>query len=308
MKAPFPWFGGKSLAAALVWDRFGNVPNYVEPFAGSLAVLLSRPHDPGLETVNDKDGFISNVWRSIASRPEEVARWADWQVNEADLTARHAWLVEQRKDLTDRLMGDPDFCDPKIAGWWLWGISCWIAGGWCSGNGPWARVDGKLVRLRTKGRGVNRQRVHLGDKGRGVVDMMQGISSRLDRVRVCCGDWSRVCGPTPTFKNGLTGMFLDPPYSNAERCDGCYSEDDGSVAAECRDWAIANGENPELRIALCGYDTEHHMPDSWERVSWEAHGGYGARGGRKKRNSRRETIWFSPHCLKPSKQQVEMFS
>jgi site-specific DNA-adenine methylase len=43
MKAPFPWFGGKSRAAHLVWERFGNVPNYVEPFAGSLAVLLSRP-------------------------------------------------------------------------------------------------------------------------------------------------------------------------------------------------------------------------------------------------------------------------
>ena len=30
MKAPFPWFGGKSKVAEIVWDRFGNVPNYVE--------------------------------------------------------------------------------------------------------------------------------------------------------------------------------------------------------------------------------------------------------------------------------------
>jgi len=28
VKAPFPWFGGKSRVADLVWDRFGNVPNY----------------------------------------------------------------------------------------------------------------------------------------------------------------------------------------------------------------------------------------------------------------------------------------
>lgn len=46
LKAPFPWFGGKSRAAHLIWPRFGNVPNYVEPFAGSLAVLLNRPHAP----------------------------------------------------------------------------------------------------------------------------------------------------------------------------------------------------------------------------------------------------------------------
>ena len=36
LKAPFPFFGGKSRVADNVWSRFGNVPNYVEPFAGSL--------------------------------------------------------------------------------------------------------------------------------------------------------------------------------------------------------------------------------------------------------------------------------
>ena len=47
LKAPFPWFGGKRRVAHIVWDRFGCVPNYVEPFAGSLAVLLGRPHELG---------------------------------------------------------------------------------------------------------------------------------------------------------------------------------------------------------------------------------------------------------------------
>ncbi len=41
LKAPFPWFGGKSRAAELIWSRLGDVSNYVEPFAGSLAVLLA---------------------------------------------------------------------------------------------------------------------------------------------------------------------------------------------------------------------------------------------------------------------------
>jgi site-specific DNA-adenine methylase len=40
LKAPFPWFGGKSRVADIVWDRFGDVANYVEPFFGSGAVLL----------------------------------------------------------------------------------------------------------------------------------------------------------------------------------------------------------------------------------------------------------------------------
>ena len=46
LKAPFPWFGGKSRVADIVWDRFGKVDNYVEPFFGSGAVLLARRQTP----------------------------------------------------------------------------------------------------------------------------------------------------------------------------------------------------------------------------------------------------------------------
>ena len=45
-KAPFPWFGGKKHAAPHVWSALGDVDHYVEPFAGSLAVLLQRPFKP----------------------------------------------------------------------------------------------------------------------------------------------------------------------------------------------------------------------------------------------------------------------
>jgi len=50
LRAPFPWFGGKSRCAGVVWSMLGDVPNYVEPFAGSLAVLLGRPHTPKTST------------------------------------------------------------------------------------------------------------------------------------------------------------------------------------------------------------------------------------------------------------------
>ena len=86
LKAPFPWFGGKSRVADVVWQRFGNVQNYVEPFFGSGAVLLGRPQPfDGVETVNDKDGFVANFWRALQAAPDEVARHADWPVNENDL-------------------------------------------------------------------------------------------------------------------------------------------------------------------------------------------------------------------------------
>lgn len=48
-------------------------------------------------------------------------------------------------------------------------------------------------------------------------------------------------------------------------------------ADEVRDWAIANGDNPKLRIALFGYEEEHAatMPASWECLAWKARSGFG---------------------------------
>ena len=334
LKAPFPWFGGKSRVAKEVWDAFGDVKNYVEPFFGSGAVLLARPSEPKIETINDKDGFVANFWRAVTHAPEETARWADNPVNENDLHARHIWLVGQRNDLTRRLEGDPDYFDAKIAGWWVWGICCWIAGGWCSGKGPWQSLNGKLVSVSTVGnglrrqlphlgdagvgvnrqlphlsanRGVNRKLPHIGDDGRGVnkggvYDWFDALEHRLRDVRVCCGDWSRICGPSPTFKNGLTGVFLDPPYSADAGRDEVYSQEDFAVAHAVRDWCLANGANKLLRIALCGYEGDHNELQrcGWRVHEWKARGGYGSQGsGRGRDNAGRERIWFSPHCLAP---------
>src|SRR3990167_10434624 len=78
LHAPFPWFGGKSRIAPLVWQRFGDVANYVEPFSGSLAVLLGRPTPPRGETVNDKDALVCNFWRALQADPDGGGSWADW--------------------------------------------------------------------------------------------------------------------------------------------------------------------------------------------------------------------------------------
>ena len=38
LKAPFPYFGGKSAISELVWARLGNPRTYIEPFFGSGAL------------------------------------------------------------------------------------------------------------------------------------------------------------------------------------------------------------------------------------------------------------------------------
>ena len=296
MKAPFPWFGGKSRVAHIAWDRFGNVPNYVEPFFGSGAVLLNRPHAPNVETVNDKDAFLANFWRAIQADPEGVAKWADWPVSEADLLARHRWLDSTGTARLAAIKREPDYFDAKVAGWWVWGLCSWIGRGWCRqrGNQP-----EQIPHLGDAGMGINRKLPHLGDAGRGMLirSYFQELSERLRAVRVACGEWDRVLGESVTIRHGITAVFIDPPYG-ADEHDVKYSAD-SNVAPQVREWAIANGDNPLLRIALCGYDGEHAMPETWECVAWKAAGGYGSQSdGSGRENSNRERIWFSPNCIR----------
>jgi len=336
MKAPFPWFGGKRRCADIVWQRFGDVDNYVEPFAGSLAVLLERPHWPfastRIETVNDLDCYVVNFWRAMQRDPEAVTDAADFPVMEAELHARHAWLHRQAERIEAHKV-DPDFYDARVAGFWAWGLSSWIGDNFCrpkpqhsmpyleGGKG----VNRKLPHLGDPGMGVNRQLPHLGDPGKGdltgncptsatpawvpggcadrrarLLAYFLAIADRLRGVRVCCGDWTRVLGPSPTHRLGLTGVFLDPPYD----VDGTdYGASSKGISGAVRAWCAANGDNQLLRIALCGYVDEAHGDDlpGWECVAWKAGGGYNNLGDGA--NRKRERIWFSPACLKTENEQ-----
>ena len=319
--APFPWFGGKSRAAPLVWSALGKVKNYVEPFAGSLASLLARPWEGErlVETINDKDAMLCNFWRAVAAEPETVAGWADWPVNETDLTARHVALVERIPAVTARLEAEADWHDAQLAGWWVWGCNAWLGSGWCSGTGPWIRDGDRLVK-RTPGRGVNRQLPHLGDPGRGVNRQLphlgtpgQGVNrqlphlgtpgrgvaewftwlaERLRWVRVCCGDWRRVVQPSVLRCGDPCGVLLDPPYEQGTA--GLYSAEVEGIATEAAEWAFANGDNPSLRIVLCGHVGQHEVPPGWEVEIWERSGGYEADG--RKAEEFKECLWLSPHC------------
>lgn len=323
IRAPFPWFGGKSRVADVVWRAFGDVPNYVEPFAGSLAVLLGRPNGAGkIETVNDLDCHVANFWRAIHFDPVAVAEYADWPINEADVHARSTYLANDLEQFRKRMHWDPDYHCAKRAGWWVWGVSSSIDGNWLRANsGAKPRIIGW-----SKGQGVHGSRgalPALGTSGRGIhsperaalIDWFGDLSARLRRVRVACGDWSRVVTGAVTGQSNKSdnmgmrpcGVFLDPPYDKAERDAEVYREDAAGVAARVREWAIANGDDPCLRIALCGYEGEHEMPASWKCHAWKAQGGYGnVNGGELNLNATRERIWFSPHCLDVEKQR-ELF-
>lgn len=294
LRSPFPWFGGKRPVADVVWQRFGDVRNYVEPFFGSGAVLLCRPNPRGTETVNDKDGFLSNFWRALQADPDGVARHANRMVNEIDLAAWRDWLYSDMS-FQERMWQDPRHYDIERAGIWVWGVCSTIGNAW----------QPKSTHLGDAGMGIHRAGTHLGDAGRGgaLTEYFRGLALRLERVRVMSGDWNRVTSETVTTHNGLTGMFLDPPY--LDKCTATYNHND-DVREAVRDYCLANGGNPQFRIALCGYEGEHDMP-GWEAYEWKTKGGYGSQSDKQGRvNAARERIWFSPHCVPTSHVQQEL--
>lgn len=311
--APFPYFGGKSAVASIVWDALGDVKHYIEPFFGSGAVLLSRPNfQPRrhIESVNDKDGFIANVWRSLQFSPGEVAKWCDWPVNHADLSARKSALIKNEGRLLENLINDDKWHDPVMAGYWIWAASCWIGSGL-------TRI-GQIPHIASSGMGVHKidKIPHISDGGKGVhaqhntniYSWFRSLSDRLRYVRVVCGDWSKVCGGNWQDKTGTVGLFFDPPYGVVNRDTKIYRHDSTDIAKDVMDWCLERGDKPTYRIVLAGYDEYGELlKHGWTKHGWKTRGGYAntAHGNsRGKKNRERETLWFSPHCCLTEKQEV----
>ena len=285
LKPPFPYFGSKRKVVSDVWDRLGNVENYIEPFAGSLAVLLGNDNTPKIETMNDKDNWVCNFWRAVNADPDKVAEYADYPVLESDLHARHKWfLSDEAKEHKEKLENDPNYYDPKIAGWWVWGMNA------------------SLGITFTKQRGL-KCKPFLSMYGQGTVicDDIKGwfvkLQERLKKTRVCCGDWSRVCTPPVTYKNknvtkkGMVGVFLDPPYLVENREDKLYRVESNVFLDVC-EWAIENAVQPKMRIAVCGYEGDYDFPADWEVFHWKTTGGFSSFAKdeeRGKENSKKET-------------------
>ncbi len=90
-----------------------------------------------------------NAWRAMRFAPDEVARWCDWPVNHVDLRARKLALQRNRERLLTGLISDPKWHDAELAGYWIWGMSCWIGSGFMSNNSE------QVPALTRPGRGVN---------------------------------------------------------------------------------------------------------------------------------------------------------
>jgi DNA adenine methylase len=287
LRAPFPYAGAKSRIADTIWRALGpDVPTYIEPFCGSAAVLLGRPRPGRYESLNDSNGLITNVWRSIKLQPEETARFCFGPPNEIDLQARARCLQKEAAGLTAALVNDPEWCEPRLAGWWIYCQSLAINPDWLNGGNAAAHKGSR--------KGVFSER--LTDIG----EQMALLAARLERVQINCGDWERLVTPSALGLHYTgtvpVGVAFDPPYPN-EQLD--YGAEPGT-AERVADWCRENGSDARLRIVLAGHLGDYDLP-GWRTLNWGGSAGW----GREKRGAN-ECLWFSPGCL-PIDQQPSLF-
>jgi DNA adenine methylase len=145
--------------------------------------------------------------------------------------------------------------------------------------------------------------VHRDGAAADLAEVFAELSARLRRVRVCCGDWTRVLGHSTLgidTAHGMTpcGVLLDGPYAHDGREKRLYSEDDAALSGNVRAWAIENGPNP--RGMSCSPAQPHSAirRSGWTQVAWRSKGSGKNRG--------KERIWFSPQCA-PALSQDDLF-
>lgn len=77
MKAVMKYPGAKWSMAPWIISKFPTHRSYLEPFFGSGAVLFSKPRSD-IETVNDLDGEVVNLFQWIRRDPERLANEIRW--------------------------------------------------------------------------------------------------------------------------------------------------------------------------------------------------------------------------------------
>ena len=295
LKAPFPYFGGKSRLAAAIWERLGEVDVYAEPFAGSLAVLLANPHPAKLEVVCDTDALLCNFWRAMRNDPEALAAQANYPSIQQDLTARHKWLIAWRKDHADKLSEDPDYYDVKAAAWWVWGMSISIGNNWQRD------ARDRMPKIISRGQGVSRIKQPLDD-------WFANLAQRLSRVIVLNKGWESSVTPvaledTPdSSPKTRRAVFMDPPYLRDNRETGIYGDDDSDQAArDAWDWAVRHGSR--YRIAYACVDGDFDLPPDWTKIT-RRFDGY--RNSGQNKTEKYDCVMFSPACREAPQKELEV--
>lgn len=256
MKPPFAYAGGKTRLAERIVSLLPEHAHYVEPFAGSLAVLLAKPQSPG-ETVNDIDGDIMCFWKVLRERPDELMRVCALTPH-SRLELQHARDDRQPPDELERARRT--FVRISQA-----------RGGTLRTTTGWRFYAGLDVRGATMPATLA-----------SYVERMAPAAERLAQVSLECDDYAAVLA---RYDHPDTLFYLDPPYLGTTRSAGHYAIEMRS-AGEHREF-LQNITAVEGMVVLSGYASELYDTalTGWERVTFPA---------KTQNGSAVEVLWFNP--------------
>lgn len=264
MRPPFPYFGGKQKLAAEIAARLPEHSHYVEPFAGSLSVLLARPVVPGVrETVNDNDKALMTFWKVLRERTDELVFQCsltphsraqreldavlDEGVDELEL-ARRVWsCLVQGRSSTLRLTG------------WRYDVAP------DPGQSMGERLESYRQRLTT-------------------------VARRIQNVSLECDDALSVIA---RYSRSGTLLYVDPPYLGATRGWNYRTE---MVEAHRHEELAEALRATNATVVLSGYASETYsrLYAGWNRYEL---GTYTTQGGA--HSPRTEVLWTNQD-LKPA--------
>lgn len=257
---PMAYYGGKTRLASKIVALLPPHEHYVEPFGGSLAVLLAKKPSR-METVNDLDNLLMTFWRVLRNKPAELAREcaltphsrAEYlAAREADLEqlddveiARLVWIqLSQGRSGTLRKTGWRHFIDP---------------------GGSTASMATYLEAY---------------------VDRMAAIAERLQRVSLECRPGVEIVRQYGAFPTAC--LYVDPPYLGTVRSHGGagYRMEMKEPTKHVELLDALNG--CQATVLLSGYESELYTEQlaGWCRI--EIPTGTGQGGTYK---SRTEVIW-----------------
>lgn len=254
----FAYYGSKNTIAEEIVDLMPAHRGYVEPFAGSLAVLRTKPPSP-FECVNDLDGDLMTFWRVLRDRCEDLERHASLTPHSRG-EYQASWPIPQ---------------DDELARAWR----VWVK--LSQGRGGQLRTTGWRYHETTRGRGSGMPVTLAGYVGR--------FAAAADRLR----NVSLECLPALDVirrygRDSEVLMYVDPPYFGATRTRTGYQiemqhEDDHRALAaalhDCKAMVMLSGYAHEL------YDTE--LYNDWHRHEIAAYTGQSNTG----LGHRTEVLW-----------------
>lgn len=256
MKPPFAYFGAKVNVSAQIVALLPKHKHYVEPFAGSLAVLLAKP-PAQMETVNDIDGRLMTFWRVLRERPDELIR--------ACALTPHSRAEHQDAHVLDG-------CDELETARRVW---VWLSQ---SRTGTLKKTGWRHY--------VNADAGTIGMPGylSGYVDRMAAVAERLHAVSLECRPALEVIETYGAHPSAL--LYLDPPYLAEVRNGRNYSQEMAGVN-EHQELAAAAADCAAT-VVLSGYDSPLYdeLYDGWYRHEISSMTTQGGTHGR-----RTEVVW-----------------